>query len=149
MTMELTYVEILGSDGAIGPNLGLTRQTRDALRRYCELRWPTGRRKGVEREWELSPDEARGVCEGTASATTIDKIWKHPRGGWAVALLIMGAVIGQGADEWMQAERKRHAQLAGRYRSLGRDLRAVAPDPRLRADQLDSGNRRERGSFRG
>jgi len=85
-------MEILGRDGANFPILPLLRQSRDALARYCEARWPIGRRKAVEREWNLSPDEARGVIEATASAATIDKVWKA--GGWAVALPVLSSVIG-------------------------------------------------------
>lgn len=145
--MELTYVEILGSDGASRPMLGLTRQTRDALKTYCELRWPTSRRKSVEREWGLTPDEARGVCEGTASATTIDKVWKA--GGWAVLLPVLGAVIGHPVSDFIASERRKHVQAAQRERALLRDLHSVASAHRLapaeRAVQVAEPSR----SFRG
>lgn len=126
--MTVSYVEILGSNGVDRPSLMLLRQTRDALAKYCELRWPVGRRKAVERAWGLTPDEARGVCEATASATTIDKVWKHPDGGWLVVLPVLAAVIGHSVDDFLANERRKHVALAQRHRSMVRDLRALAPD---------------------
>lgn len=120
--MTVTTMEILGRDGASCPTLGLSRATRDALAEYTRLRWPTGRRKAIEREWDLSPDQARGVMEATASASTIDAIWMHPRGGWAVLLPVLGAVVGKPLHEHLRAEiavvarqqqeLEAHAQLA-------------------------------------
>lgn len=140
-------MEILGRDGAFYPTLPLTRQTRDALAKYCELRWPRGRRNAVEKEWNLTPEQARSVCEGTASATTIDRIWKHKNGGWAVAFPVLGAVIDQTADQFIEHQRRIHLEAASRLRGLGRDYRAGSgvptdrrsgvgvPDNRVRADR--------------
>lgn len=72
--MTVTIMEILGSDGASRPTLHLTRGTRDALARYCEARWPVGRRKEVAREWNLTPDQARSGPRGLRGNT----IW-HDR----------------------------------------------------------------------
>ena len=102
--MTVTTMEILGRDGATSPSLGLSRATRDALAEYTRLRWPTGRRKAIEREWDLSPDQARGVMEATASAATVDAIWKHSNGGWAVLLPVLGAVVGKPLHEHLRAE---------------------------------------------
>ena len=137
--MTVTHKEILGRDGANFPILPLLRQTRDALARYCEARWPVGRRKAAEREWNLSPDEARGVIEATASAATIDKVWKA--GGWAVALPVLSSVIGCSVEEFLQSERRKQLETARHTRALVRDLRA------LRAADPDAGpaRRAERG----
>lgn len=97
-------MEILGSDGAGRPTLPLQRATREALKRYVELRWPVGRRKSVSIEWDLTNDEARAICEGNPSPTTIDKVWHHPRGGWRVGLPVMGAVFGLALDDFLAAE---------------------------------------------
>lgn len=147
--MTVTYMEILGSDGEFRPSLGLERQTRDALRKYCELRWPASRRKSVEREWGLSPDEARGICEGTASATTIDKVWKHPKGRWAVLLPVMAAVIGEPVTEFISAERRRHVEIANRHRTLGRDLIALSVDRHRLAPEPVADAPRKRAPSRG
>ena len=137
--MTVTHMEILGRDGANLPILPLLRQSRDALARYCEARWPVGRRKAVERAWGLSPDEARGVIEATASAATIDKVWKA--GGWAVALPVLSSVIGCSVEDFLQSERRKQLETARQTGALVRDLHA------LRAANSDPGpgRRAERG----
>jgi hypothetical protein len=137
--MTVTSMEILGRDGANLPILPLLRQSRDALARYCEARWPVGRRKAVERAWGLSPDEARGVIEATASAATIDKVWKA--GGWAVALPVLSSVIGCSVEDFLQSERRKQLETARKTGALVRDLHA------LRAANSDPapGRRAERG----
>lgn len=145
--MTVTHMEILGSVGGSRPNALQLRATRDALSKYCELRWPRGRRKAVEAEWELTADEARSVCEGVAGATTIEKIWKHPLGGWAVALPVMASVIGHSVDEFLIAERRKHVETAQRHRALVRDLRALAPDRGDTASELGARRDGERRTF--
>ena len=137
--MTVTSMEILGRDGANLPILPLLRQSRDALARYCEARWPVGRRKAVERAWGLSPDEARGVIEATASAATIDKVWKA--GGWAVALPVLSSVIGCSVEDFLQSERRKQLETAHRTGALVREIRA------LRTSDPDAGpaRRPERG----
>jgi hypothetical protein len=122
--MTVTHMENLGRVGASFPILPLLRQSRDALARYCEARWPVGRRKAVEREWNLSPDEARGVIEATASAATIDKVWKA--GGWAVALPVLSSVIGESVEDFLTTERRKQLEVAQRTGALVRHLRAVS-----------------------
>lgn len=129
--MTVTHMEILGLGGAARPNLGLTRHTRDALAEYCRLRWPVGRRKAVAREWALTDDEARAVCEATPGTQTIDKIWKHPNGGWSVLVPVLGAVIGQSFETWLNQERGRLARE--RTRLEAQDQRLVALAGGLRA----------------
>ena len=120
--MTVTHMENLGRGGASSPMT--VRQSRDALANYCAARWPVGRRKAVEREWGLSPDEARGVIEATASAATIDKVWKA--GGWAVALPVLSSVIGCSLENFMQTERRKQLEVAHRTGALVRHLRAVS-----------------------
>lgn len=124
--MTVTHMEILGREGARRPSLGLTRHTRDALAEYCRLRWPTGRRKAVAREWSLTPDEARAVCEATPGAQTVDKIWKHPNGGWSVLVPVLGAVIGHSFEHWLNQERGRLARERTRLEAQERRLVALA-----------------------
>jgi len=120
--MTVTHMENLGRGGASFPIS--IRQSRDALANYCTGRWPVGRRKAVEREWGLSPDEARGVIEATASAATIDKVWKA--GGWAVALPVLSSVIGCSLESFMQTERRKQLATAQRTGALVRHLRTVS-----------------------
>jgi hypothetical protein len=130
--MTVTHMENLGRSGASSPMT--VRQSRDALANYCAARWPVGRRKAVEREWGLSPDEARGVIEATASAATIDKVWKA--GGWAVALPVLSSVIGCSLETHIQQERRKHLEVAQRTGALVRHLRTVSRPP---ADRRASG----------
>lgn len=95
-------MEILGCDGGKRPILPLDVEWDTGLALYCAKRWPVGRRKAVIAEWDLTDDEARSVVEGKASKRIISKIWKHPRGGWEVALPVMGAVIGHPVSEFFR-----------------------------------------------
>jgi len=115
-------MEILGNGGARFPIS--IRQSRDALANYCTGRWPVGRRKAVEREWHLSADEARGVIEATASAATIDKVWRA--GGWAVALPVLSSVIGCSLETHINQERRKQLEVANRTGALVRHLRSVS-----------------------
>lgn len=121
--MTVKAMEILGRDGENFPLLSLER-TRDALATYCAVRWPNGRRKAIEREWDLTSEQARSVVEASASSATLDEIWLHPRGGWAVLFPVFGALLNETAEEFIQKERRRHVERAGRLRSLARDIRA-------------------------
>jgi hypothetical protein len=105
------------------PRLPFTRATRDALAKYCELRWPNGRRKAVSKEWDLTPAEAKSLVEATASITTIEKVWKHPRGGWEIALPVIGAVIGRHLDQHLELQRRQADERARRLGSLAHELR--------------------------
>jgi hypothetical protein len=130
--MTVTHMENLGRDGASFPIS--FRQSRDALANYCEARWPVGRRKAVEREWGLSADEARGVIEATASAATIDKVWRA--GGWAVALPVLSSVIGCSLETHINQERRKQLEVAHRTGALVRHLRSVSRPP---ADRRPAG----------
>lgn len=112
--MTVTCMEILGSGGEKHPILPLDVEWDTGLALYCERRWPVGRRKAVEAEWGLSVDDARSVVEGKASKRIISKIWKHPRGGWSVAIPVMGAVIGQPIEAFFRDQMKRAAREAER-----------------------------------
>lgn len=143
-------MEILGWDGESSANLGLpfTRATRDALAKYCELRWPNGRRKAVGKEWGLTPAEAKSIVEATASVTTIERVWKHPRGGWEVALPVMGAVIGTHLDQHLEVQRRKSDDRARRLSSLARDISPLCR-PALGDGSGDAARRaREHRTFR-
>lgn len=142
--MTVTSMEIRHNERAGQHTLGLDRATRDALATYANLRWPTGAAKHAAKEWGLTLDEGRGVVSGRTSQATLDRILKHPNGGWSVALPVLGAVIGHGLDHFLQAERARHVELARRNRALVRDLRAGPGDRRLPAAELASENPRRR-----
>lgn len=119
-------MEIRRNDASFKPILSLDRATKDALATYARLRWPNGTAKAAAAEWGLTQDEGRGLILGKASQATLDRIWKHPRGGWAILLPVMGAVIGEPLDAFIDKERDRHEQQAARLGALARGFRAGA-----------------------
>lgn len=133
---------ISSNDGVFFPNRSLDRATAEALAAYCELHFPLlGRRKSVMVEWGLRDDEARSVIEGSASKATLDRVWKHPNGGWRVLLPVMGAVVGHSADTFiiqektrLENERRTFEAREARLGQMARDLRAVVPVALPRAD---------------
>ena len=126
---------IFSNDGGFSAVLPLDRATADALATFCQQHFPAqGRRKAVAREWDLRDDEARAVIDGQASKATLDRIWKHPAGGWRVILPVMGAVVGQTADAFiinekrkLENERRSFEEAETRLDQMARDLRVVVP----------------------
>lgn len=132
---------IYSNDGDFLPRLGLDRSMADALAVYVQQSFPAlGRRKAVASEWDLGSEEARTVIEGRPSKATLDRIFKHPNGGWRVILPVMGAVVGQSADafilhekERLADERRQHELREARLGQMARDLRTVVGLDRRRA----------------
>ena len=124
---------IYSNDGDFLPRLGLDRSVADALAIYVQQTFPPlGRRKAVAAEFDLGIEEARTVIEGRPSKATLDRIWKHPNGGWRVILPVFGAVVGQSADAFIIREKERLAderrtfeQREARLGEMARDLRLV------------------------
>lgn len=100
------------------PLLAVDKRSRDALAAYVAHRWPSGRRKAVMREWDLSDDEARSVCSGRCSWATFDKIIFHKRGRWAVLFPVFGALLDETAEHFIVQQRKAHAEHARRLGAL-------------------------------
>ena len=121
--MTVTSMEILHDKRDNQLTFGLDRATRDALATYFKLRWPSNTAKLAAREFDLSLDEARGVVACRTSIATLDRIWKHKNGGWSVLLPVMGAVIGETAEKFIEKQRRSHLENANRLRGLARDLR--------------------------
>jgi hypothetical protein len=139
--MQVTAMEILGRNGESCPKIPATRATREALARYVCAMAPTSRRKWAEDQWDLTPDQARAVIEGTASTATIDKIWKHENGGWAVLLPVMGAVIGHSFEDFVskEQERLRHERRAFEQREARLGEMASHLRTRFHMGRLGSG----------
>lgn len=90
--MTETLVEIPSIKWEKQRKLGLDKGFSDALRDYARARWPHHTAKYAAREWDLSVDEGRGIVAGTASKTTVEKVFK--RGGPGVAVPVLEEVIG-------------------------------------------------------
>jgi len=127
--MQLTANRIMTFDGQ---NLPLQRDLRDALATYARLTWPRDTAKHAARAWGIPRTTAANILKGHASASTITHVMRA--GGWNVALVVVGAVIGQGLDtfiqherERLQHERERHQFQDARLAAMARDLAAVVP----------------------
>jgi hypothetical protein len=142
--MTVVMMEIRHNEAAARPLFGGDLFSREALQGYVRIRWPANTAKHAAREWQLTLDEAKGLVAGRASQATLDKIWKHRNGGWAVALPVIGAVIGHGVDDFLQNERRTHVELARRSGALVRDLRSFDPVRPGGAVELASPAHRER-----
>lgn len=133
-----------------GTNLPLDQRRRDALAHYAVIEAQAAGmppQRWVRQTWDFKDYEAKDLLKGNASEPMWERILKHKNGGWAVALPILGAVIGHGIEDFLQDQRKRHAELARRNGALVRDLRASAPAHRPRVS--DVGADRARGNRSG
>ncbi|MFI8683207.1 hypothetical protein ACIGFJ_12670 [Brevundimonas diminuta] len=101
--MTDTMMDFSPFDGGFSPLGGM----KEALASFVRNRWPVHTQKTIEREWGLTIDEAKGLIKGQASVRTIEKVLAHKNGGWAVALPIMGGVIGHGLTDYIASERDR------------------------------------------
>lgn len=110
-----------------GQNLPFAQDLREALANYARRTWPVNTSGHMAKAWGVSKDTAKNVLKGHASDATVTKIIRA--GGWAVALPVIGAVIGEPVHTFFrdqmkeaakQAERaKHHEELASAaYRAL-------------------------------
>lgn len=142
--MTVSYMEVRDSFGEKFPMFDAPG-VRDALATYALLRWPSGRRKAVMKEWGLSDDEARSVCSGKCSWATFEKIVFHKRGGWTVLFPIFGAALDQTAEQHIIQVRKAHAEHAERLGALVGDwwpLSRPRPDDPASVDLRETDGRK-------
>jgi hypothetical protein len=130
-----------------GTVLPLDQRRRDALANLAQLEAKAAglpAQTWVRQTWGLKDYEAKDLLKGNSSEPVWERILKHPNGGWSVALPILGAVIGHDVEVFLQAQRKRHVEIARRHGALVRDLRARPASGRARAAELapDPGERR-------
>lgn len=141
--MTITANEIMDLDGQILP---FSRDLREALGVYARRMWPLHTSVHAAKAWGIPKTTAANLLKGHASDATVTTIIRA--GGWALALPVIGAVIGHGLDDAIKAERRNDLARADRRRALVRDLRALASDHP--DDRPGLANRRggERRSFR-
>lgn len=126
---------IYANDGDFRPTLGLDRSMGDALAVWAQQTFPApGTRKALARHFDITLDEARTILEARPSRSLLDRVFKHPNGGWRVILPVMGAVVGQTADAFILNEKRRLAderrsfeEREARLAEMARDLRVVVP----------------------
>ena len=133
-----------GSQGKLKLDKGLS----DALRDYARERWPVGTAKLCAREWDLTVTEGRGIVEGTASKTTVEKCIK--RAGLLFGIRLLEEVTGECLADIFREIRGNYDSDTQRVGALVGDLLAIPasrgphavhaslPDP----DRRRSGDRR-------
>ncbi|WP_338575780.1 hypothetical protein V8J38_11350 [Brevundimonas olei] len=136
--MTDTMMDFSPFDGGLSPLGGM----KEALASFVRNRWPVHTQKTIEREWGLTIDEAKGLIKGQASVRTIEKVLAHKNGGWAVALPLMGGVIGHGLNDYIASERDRLSHEAEQKRQRAAALKEA--QGLLDALDLGTGHCRDR-----
>lgn len=92
------------------PEFGIENALASIVRR----RWPAQTVLRIEREWDLTNGEARGVLYGYASRATFNKILRPRRGGFvarlkafALGVEIVAAVTEVAFDQFLEHESAR------------------------------------------
>lgn len=128
--MTVEYVEIFTRRGTVLP---LDQRRRDALAEYARLASEDAglaAQAWARKTWGLKDYEAKDLLRANSSEAIWERIVKskHPEhGGWRVVLAVYGAIIGEGVDDFLQNERRKHVELARRNGALVRDLRSFDP----------------------
>lgn len=114
-------------------HLPAARDLREAVATYARRTWPTDTVKSSARAWGLPLSTAANVLKGHASDTTMSQILR--RGGWALAASVVGAVVGQTYDQFLQAEIERFARERDQQKQ--RADRLAAAEAHLRRPAVD------------
>lgn len=136
--MTITADAIMDLDGQLLP---FSRDLREALAIYARRTWPTNTSGHAAKAWGIPKTTATNLLKGHASDATVTRIIRA--GGWALALPVIGAVIGEPVHAFFreqmrgaakQAERAReHEELAqAAYRRLAGDAAPPGEDRRTR-----------------
>jgi hypothetical protein len=108
--MTVTGTMIITRGGSILP---LDQRRRDALMIYAQQAADMAgvpRQAWCRRVWKLKDYEAKDLLKGNASETVWERIMKMrgPHCGWAVALPVVAAVVGQDLHDFFR-DQMRHA----------------------------------------
>jgi hypothetical protein len=115
--MTVTAMTLNTRRGAILP---LDQRRRDALAEYAQQAAAEAGvplQTWVRETWRLQVYEAKDLIRGNASEPVWERILKGqgPHTGWAVAIPILGAVIGQDIAEHFATERQQVAHERARF----------------------------------
>lgn len=144
--MTLTADTIMHLDGQLLP---FSRDLREALAIYARRTWPLNTSVHAAKAWSIPKSTAANLLKGHASDATVTAIFRA--GGWALALPVIGAVIGEPVhaffrDQMRQAAREaeraaEHEQLAaaawGRLAAPDRQDRPMAARVRVEDRALE------------
>lgn len=134
--MTMTADTIMHLDGQLLP---FSRDLREALAIYARRTWPLNTSVHAAKAWGVPKSTAANVLKGHASDATVTKIIRA--GGWALALPVIGAVIGEPVhvffrDQMRQAAKdaeraQEHERIAeAAYRRLADDAASARQDRR-------------------
>lgn len=138
--MALTVNEIMTLDGQLLP---FSRDLREALGVYARRTWPLNTSTHAAKAWGISKTTAANVLKGHASDATVTAIIRS--GGWALALPVIGAVIGEPVHEFFREQMRQAAKDA--ERAQHHEHLATAAYGRLESHAAAAGE--DRRSWRG
>lgn len=107
--MSLTADEIMSLDGQMLP---FSRDLREALAVYARRTWPLNTSVHAARAWGIPKTTAANLLKGHASDATVTRIIRS--GGWALALPVIGAVIGEPVHAFFREQMRQAAKEADR-----------------------------------
>jgi hypothetical protein len=126
--MSLTADGLMTLDGHLLP---FSRDLREALGVYARRAWPLNTSVHAAKAWGIPKTTAANLLKGHASDATVTRIIRA--GGWALALPVIGAVIGEPVHAFFREQIKqsaREAELAQEHERLARAAyRRLADDP--------------------
>lgn len=107
--MSLTADGIMSLDGQMLP---FSRDLREALAIYARRTWPVNTSGHAAKAWGIPKTTAANLLKGHASDATVTRIIRA--GGWALALPVIGAVIGEPVQAFFHDQMRRAAKEAAR-----------------------------------
>lgn len=117
--MTVGTFEIMTSGGQ---ELPFVRDLREALGLYARRKWRRDTAKQAAKAWGLPHATAANLLKGHASDATVTRVLRA--GGWRLASAVVGAVIGETYDDFLQSELEAIAHERARIEQQDRDLRA-------------------------
>lgn len=102
-----------------GQHLPFSRDLREALATYARRTWPLNTSVHAAKAWGIPKTTAANLLKGHASDATVTKIMRA--GGWAVALPVLTAVIGEPVEAFFRdqtTKAAREAALAAEHEEL-------------------------------
>lgn len=109
--MTFTADEIMTLNGQ---NLPFSRDLREALAIYARRSWPVNTSGHAAKAWGIPKTTAANLLKGHASDATVTRIIRS--GGWALALPVIGAVIGEPVHTFFREQMRQAAKDAERAR---------------------------------
>lgn len=118
--MSLTVDTVMTLDGQLLP---FSRDLREALAIYARRTWPLHTSVHAAKAWGIPKSTAANLLKGHASDATVTKIIRA--GGWALALPVIGAVIGEPVHVFFR-EQMRQAAKDAEHARLHEELAEAA-----------------------